>query len=132
MDNNRKPIEDIKQMARDGKLIALIKEYRGLTGKGLKDSKDAIETARTDRTDALGSRTFDTDIIEDIFRADCGYDPDPYTKEEFLNNLEQAIDHGQTFRMDMIESVKLYIEKVTENGGINELARERDKFLSRI
>jgi hypothetical protein len=132
MDNNKKSIEEIRHMAKDGRLISLIKEYRTLTGKGLKDSKDAIETARTDHMDGLGSRTFDVDMIEDIFRADCGYDPDPYTKEEFLNNLEQAIDHGATFRMDMIESVKLYIEKVTENGGINELARERDKFLSKI
>ena len=132
MDYKKPTMEVIRQMAKDGRFISLIKEYRGLTGKGLKDSKEAIESARLDKNNALGERTFDVDMVEDIFRVDCGYDPDPYTKEEFLNNLEQAIDHGQTFHMNMIESIELYIEKVKENGGIAELARERDRFLSKI
>ena len=124
-------IETIRRMAYDGQFINLIKEYRALTGKGLKDSKDRVEEARTDRHSGSG-RTFDVDKVEEIFRADCGYAPDPYTKEEFLNNLEKAIESGETFHMDMLESVELYIQKVKDNGGLEELARERDRFLSRI
>lgn len=42
-DEQRAQRERIEALVREGKQIAAIKEYREMTGAGLKDAKDAVE-----------------------------------------------------------------------------------------
>lgn len=122
-------INNIISFASEGKKIALIKEYRDITGLGLKDSKDAVEKFGRG-TDALGTMKFDVDPLVEEFKRICGVLPEPLTKEEFMNIIESAIDSMDSmYFTDMLETVEVLIENIKKKGGLEEIAKERQEFL---
>jgi len=112
--------------------IGLIKELRRISGMGLKDSKDAIELGY--QYNGAGTKSdIDKEKIINTFKAYLVVDPEPYTKEEFMNNIEEAIDGMDKMQFtDMIEVVELLCKNITKNGGLVALAQKRDEFLNSI
>ena len=119
-------LEEIDSFVREGKKIALIKEYRFITGKGLKDSKDAVEGAMCAPQNAI-------DGVLRLFKSAIGVHFEPYTKEEFLNLIEKAIDNMEMFYYDdMLEATLTTLTNVRNRGGLPRLAKERDEFLEKL
>jgi hypothetical protein len=120
-------IGQIESIARSGQKIPLIKEFRRISGLGLKDSKDTIEKYQT----SLG---YDIDDLINEFRLHAGQPAvEPITKEEFLNMVEHAIDTMDTFHYtDMAEAVEAMVTNIRKKGGINAIAKERSRFLNGI
>jgi len=122
-------VEEIRSSCHDRK-IHLIKLYREFTGLGLKESKDAIESVPYGNE---VERIFDHDAMVTLFRLGGKCDPDPFTKEEFINLISAAIDNMDSFRFkDMLEATQVFLNNVERDGGLQVLARERDNFIERI
>jgi len=114
----------IHTWAVEGEKIKLIKEYRMITKAGLKDSKDAVE-------DAIYRGG--PDEVVNIFKKAAGYLFDPYTKEEFLHLIENAIDNMEHLQYDdMIAATLALLTNVRQRGGLERLAKERQNFLENI
>jgi hypothetical protein len=129
-------IEEILTAARQGQKIELIKLYRGVSGHGLKDSKDAIESC-----EQPGRRFDEYKLINTFFIGSGGdktyrpevYEPDFLNKEEFLRMIGNAIDVGKTMQChDMLHAVKIFIDNIEMKGGLNALALEREKFIDNL
>lgn len=115
-------LDYIITLTNNGDKIALIKEYRNITGKGLKDSKDIIE-------DAL----YNHKNMVDLFRKATGHFIEPYTKEEFMNVIENAIDNMHHLQFDdMLSAVEIALDNIKKRGGLKALAMERNNFLEAI
>ena len=106
--------------------IALIKEFRGVSGMGLKDSKDMVEK----HISPLG---YDRDGLLEEFSVYVGCNPEPFTKEEFLNLVENAIDSMDTFHYtDMADATEELLKNIKKKGGLEVLAKERADFLRKV
>ena len=115
-------LDIIRDFTRDCKKINLIKEFRWATGKGLKDSKDAVETCEW-RVE---------DMVE-LFRKNIGCICEPYSKQEFLHLIENAVDNMHHLAYDdMLDATMAMLTNVKKNGGLEKLAKDRDKFLNNI
>jgi hypothetical protein len=125
-------LDDIREFAMNDEKIALIKEYRLVTGKGLKDSKDAVESVynRKRSTDSIYSTI---DSMVELFKAGAGITHEPYTKQEFLFLVENAIDNMDKLAFnDMLEATMVLLNNVKNSGGLEKLAKDRDKFINNI
>jgi len=112
----------VREYCRENKKIALIKDYRMLSGLGLKQSKDAVE-----------SHDWNEEALVEDFIQYLEYTPEPYTKEEFMHTIERAIDSMEDMHFtDMIDAVEIALRNIKEKGGLDALARERDEFLRKI
>jgi hypothetical protein len=126
-------IDAIKVMARNNQKIAIIKEFREVSGLGLKDSKEAVENYQKHSNNYNSDCDYDVDGLIELFSQHAGILVDPYTKEEFLTLIENAIDEMDTFKFtDMMEAVEALLSNVRQNGGLEQLAKDRDKFLRNI
>jgi hypothetical protein len=116
--------DELRAAFNDSRRIQVIKEVRRVTGFGLKESKDLVEKYM-----AVGDADALVDRIKDIAKI-C---PDPYTKEEFMALIERAIDTMDTYHFtDMLSAVDALLTNVKLKGGLEALAKERDKFLNAI
>jgi hypothetical protein len=117
---------DIADLVINKKLISLIKIYRNITKRGLRESRDAITKVLNNSMNPV------EDMSHMLYKA-AGLISDPYTKEEFLFMVEQAIDNMHYLQYkDMLDAVSATLDNVRKNGGLEELARQRDNFLERI
>lgn len=124
-------MDEIREAAGTGRKIPLIKIYRELAGCGLKDAKDAVELAAN--SGCVGNHSWNMKGIVAAFEQFTINGPSPYTKEEFLHLIEDAIDHMDKFQfVDMADCVALLLKNVEKNGGLERLAKERDNFLDNI
>ena len=106
--------------------IGLIKEFRAVSNMGLKDAKDAIEQ----HSSSFG---YDNEAMFTMFREYTTDVNNPFTKEEFMSLIEQAVDTMEEFHFtDMIEAVEVMFANVKKKGGLIALAEHRDKFLNNI
>lgn len=130
-------IQNILDASRQGKKIELIKMFRQVSGKGLKDSKDEIEACE----DPTSRRYNEYRLIDAFYKASGGdrrfrphvYEPEFYDKEKFLNDISEAIEAGRKMRSyDMLDAVITFCENIRDQGGIEELAREREEFIDSI
>jgi hypothetical protein len=118
-------INTIKQYAENKQRIDLIKLYRSVTGKSLHESKDAVEKHElNDLYDIKGLiNEFTSHMIA----------PDPFTKEEFLNIISEAIDSSDKFFCtDMLDAVLILCNNIKSNGGLIKLAEKRSEFLQAL
>jgi len=121
----------VREYCNDQKKISLIKEYRSITGNGLKDAKDAVE--RYCKYTSNTGYTVDVEGMVRTFKEHLICEPDPFTKEEFMNLVENCIDNMELMCfLDMLEATQLLLKNVEKNGGLKELARKRDNFLGEI
>ena len=121
----------IKEFARDGQKIALIKELRNISGCGLKESKDLIEECIFGKN-SNGYGTYDIAKLQNLFEQYVIV-ATPLTKEEFMNIIEEAIDNMGTFYYkDMLNAVQCLLSNIQTNGGLKALAMERDEFLGGV
>lgn len=128
-DNPDEYINMIEELMREGKKISLIKEMRAVSGLGLKDTKELIEKYETR---VNGNATWDDDLIDE-FKYRANISPDPYTKEELLNALDEAIDGASKLHIDdMLDAVEMFCTNIRKKGGLKVLAKERDRFLRKI
>ena len=117
-------LNDIRDFTRGHQKIPLIKEYRWITGKGLKDSKDAVEEVLINNNE---------ESMVELFKKAIGHSIEPYTKEEFMFLIENAIDNMDKLAFtDMLEATMVLLNNVKNNGGLKQLAEDRDKFLNNI
>jgi len=115
-------LDTIREYTRGGEKIPLIKEFRFATGKGLKDSKDAVESCWGDREGMV-----------ELFRQNIGCICEPYTKQEFLHLIENAVDNMHHLAYDdMLDATMAMLTNVKNSGGLEKLAKDRDKFLNNI
>ena len=115
-------LDDIRKAFKNNHKIGLIKEYRDITKKGLKDSKDAVEEAMKQGEDA----------VVQLFRSILGVD-EPYSKEEFMSVIENAIDNMESlYYTDMLSAVMSTLDNIKKLGGLQYLARERNRFINNI
>ena len=58
---------------------------------------------------------------------------EPFSKEEFLNLIENAIDSMEAmYYTDMLEATLATLSNIKKQGGLEFLARKRSKFLNSI
>jgi hypothetical protein len=58
---------------------------------------------------------------------------EPYTKEEFMNVIENAIDNMHHLQFDdMLSAVEITLDNIKKRGGLKALAMERNNFLGEI
>lgn len=123
-------LHNITGLIRNRKKIGLIKEYRSITNCGLNEAKDIIEK-HEDKNDPFGY--FNEEGLLNEFRSVLLPETSPYTKEEFLNLITHAIDNKDVFYFkDMLASVHALLHNIENKGGLDVLAKERDKFLNGI
>jgi hypothetical protein len=114
-------LDDIRAFTKEGKKIHLIKEYRFVTGKGLKDSKDAVESVST------------IEGMVELFRNSLHTICEPYSKQEFLHLIENAVDNMHHLAYDdMLVATIALLTNVKNNGGLEKLAKDRDRFINNI
>ena len=119
-------LEKIAQFAHNNQKIDIIKEFRFVSGLGLKDSKDAVEKFQR-------SNNYDIEGLLDAFRHHAGITSEPYTKEEFMHLVERTVDSMDDYHFtDMIQAVETMFNNVKNKGGLDALAKERDKFINKI
>lgn len=119
-------LDEIKELIRLNQKISLIKEFRAVSGLGLKDSKDMVEKFYSN----IG---WNKDGLIDAFKQYAGMTPEPYTKDEFMHLVERAIDSMDDYHFtDMIQAVETMLHNVQSKGGLKALAKERDTFLNNI
>ncbi|MCP3685938.1 MAG: hypothetical protein GY861_25100 [bacterium] len=117
----------IMDMVNKRQKIGLIKKYREISNKGLKDSKDAIESC----VDGLGH--YDPEKLRSIFSKHMTGYPEPYTKDEFMNLIENAIDNMDVYRFpSMLHAVDSLLDNIKNEGGLKKIAMERDDYLEAI
>jgi hypothetical protein len=111
---------EIEHLYRSDKRIALIKMYRDLTHKGLKDSKDAIV-----------DNYYNLESIKQVF-LDL-VDVPQLTKVEFINIIENCIDNMEAMYFnDMLEATLATLNNIKAQGGLEEVANRREQFLDGI
>jgi len=119
--------------AKLGKKIALIKELRNMSGMGLKESKDAVETCMCGPLSSNGYPTeYDLVAIEALFAKYC----EPTTsmdKPEFMNIIEGAIDNMESLHFtNMLDAVETLCKNIRENGGLEAINKKNARFLRGI
>ena len=124
-------IRDLCKPRTDGgsNKIAAIKEFRRVTGMGLKDSKDAVERC--------GYSSTNPDLLVEEFIKHGGDNVEgvvePLTKQEFMYIIDEAIDAMPTYHCkDMVECVEFLCKNIRANGGLDAIATEREKFLRNL
>lgn len=125
----------IIKMMRNSEKIPLIKEIRGISNLSLKESKELIEKYQIPNpiSDAYQPHKYDEKGLLDEFLSRANIHPDPFTKEEFMHTLENAIDNMNVFAFkDMLTAVHALCHNIEEKGGLEALAKERDNFLNNI
>ena len=124
-------MDEIRKMAREGRKIALIKEHRMVSGLGLKESKEAIETV--EYRNALNEASYDPENVVELFSKYVDITPNPYTKTEFMNMIERIVDNMDIYGFnDMLEAVMFALDRIDKKGGLEKLAEERDKFINAL
>ena len=120
-------MDRVIKLAQMGQKIGLIKEYRNVSGLGLKDSKDAIETCEYG---AGADRTYNTTLLINLFKAHLTrVDAPTVTKEEFMHILKDAVDNYEKYYFtDMLEAVTVLCSNINGNGGLDKIAKDREAF----
>ena len=122
--------EKIKGNFYNKQKISLIKDYKEMTGKGLKDAKDAVE-ACWDSWHKMHKLFLDSSTTPwDI----------KITKKQFMMVVERAIDSMDNFYItDKVHAMELLIENIKEQSdrvGINNpeafLAQKYEDFLEQL
>ena len=119
-------LNNIILLANNNKKIALIKEYRMISGFGLKDSKDVIERCE----DINGAYNNEKLLIEFKKHLIC---PEPITKKEFMNIIENALDNmDNLYFTDMLDAVEVLCDNIRKNGGLKKIAEKNSEFIESI
>jgi len=136
MTNDEIKVDTIVREARAGRKIELIKMYRQESGKGLKDSKDDVESCQ------LPSGGYNEYKLINLFYEASGrssrfrtheYEFQFYDKEQFLIDIGKAIDAGRILKCnDMLDAVIALCDNIKSQGGLYELAKTREEFVNRI
>ena len=125
-------MNDVHDAIKHRERIKLIKLFRSVTDFGLKDSKDAMDL-HTIQYEANYGNGWDRPGIIKEFEKYLVTNPDPYTKEEFMNLIEKCVDNMEVLAfVDMLEATLTLLTNVKKNGGLEKLAKERDEFLDSI
>ncbi|UCG54226.1 MAG: ribosomal protein L7/L12 [Dehalococcoidia bacterium] len=118
-------IAEVIDLAKKEQKIALIKKYRALTGKGLKDSKDAIESCQN-------NTRYDLQRLVDLFHSN-GLPQHNVTKEQFMKIIDKALDVGDTMYCDdMLDTVEQLCANLRKKGGLKYVQVQRDLFISKL
>ena len=114
--------EDLKIYRNNNEKINLIKEYRRFAEKGLKDSKDAIESCWED-----------FNAMVELFKIASDWNP-RFTRDEFMVMVNEALDGAEKmyFNGDYIEIMKILISNVEKQGGLKAIAKKREEFLAKL
>ena len=126
-------VHDIIELAKEGKKIALIKEYRSFSGLGLKDSKDLIEEYQKTESQSNGliPATYDIDGL--VYEFEKLSQNITISKEEFIQIIDDAIEAQDKFYYtDMLDVVETLCNNIRNYGGLRKIAMERDQFLEGI
>lgn len=134
--------EKIEELASNGQTTSLIKEYRAFSGSGLKESKDMIESCRkitgTNSPNAwrLPTNTswvYDISKLKEAFQSQAVPPIEAISKEEFINMIAGAVDNMEYYQCtNMIEAVEFLLKNIKNKGGLEEVAKERQKFIDSI
>lgn len=135
-------VNDLLSAVDQGNIIILIKNWRTMSGDGLKDSKDKIESLivfdpKLPKTGSYSSsgRGWDAQLTKNsIMSAFIELSQFPQlTKEEFVNMVSNAVDQMHTFHCtDMIEAVEFLFKNIKAKGGLQKIAEENHNFLDGI
>jgi hypothetical protein len=130
--NSEYDFTELISLIENHKRIGVIKELTNVSGLGLKEAKEKIDVVSN-----FGLNGFEhfigVESVLDIFREYVGTKPEPYTKEEFLNMIENCIDSMDTYYFsDMLEATLTTLVNIKNRGGLEMLEKERDKFLRNI
>ena len=124
-------MDTVRKAAYDNQLIGLIKLYRRLSGLGLKQSKDKIEEFMV-RDNTNYNHKYDVEGLVNAFKEFLIVE-EPYTKEQFLHLIENAIDNMEALQYtDMVEAVTQLLSNVRRKGGLEVIAKESNDFLRNI
>ena len=117
-------------MAKMDKKIAVIKELRSMSGMGLKESKDAVESCQPNYS--FGDPTYDFDALEALFAKYC--EPTAsMDKAEFMHIIEGAIDNMESLHFtNMLDAVETLCKNIRENGGLEAINKKNARFLRGI
>jgi hypothetical protein len=129
--NGRLKVEDfisvaeIIQAAKNGQKIELIKRYRNVSGKGLKDSKDAIESCQD-------GHKYDLEKLVTLFELE-GMGKANVTKEQFMKVIDKAIDSGDAmYCHDMLDAVEQLCANLRKKGGLKYIEIQRELFINSL
>lgn len=121
-------VNGMYDLANKGQKIGLIKLLRSVSGLGLRDSKDAIEACQYGV-----SGEYRKEHLQDTFKKYLIDYPEPYTKEEFMNLVENAVDNMDVYMFpSMVHAVDALLDNIKQRGGLNRIAEERDDYLDAI
>tara|TARA_R110000822_G_scaffold25990_13_gene78661 strand:+ start:668 stop:1102 length:435 start_codon:yes stop_codon:yes gene_type:complete len=122
-------MDSVRSAARNNEFIQLIKLYRGVSGEGLKDSKEKIESFDGGHAQ---SRVFDIDGLVEAFKEHLVVE-EPYTKEQFLNLIENSIDNMEALQFtDMLDAIEVLCSNIRKRGGLEVIAKEANNFLRNV
>ena len=121
----------VRTAANNKRLIELIKLYRSISGQGLKDSKLKMEEFYTCGSNGVLGK-YDINGLVKAFEKYLVVE-EPYTKEQFLHLIENAIDNMEALQYtDMVEAVTQLLSNVRRKGGLEVIAKESNEFLRNI
>ena len=130
---------DIIEMIRNEQKIALIKEYRRLSGLGLRESKDAIESGiehhpRTMTTPLNGTHedyTYNENKIIALFHEVGG--PYGMSDTQFMNIIEKAVKNAKHLHFeDQLDAVETLCHNIRKKGGLAVIVRESEDFINAL
>ena len=122
-------MDSVRSAAKKVEFIELIKLYRAVSGEGLKDSKEKIESFDGGHAQ---SRVFDIDGLVEAFKEHLVLE-EPYSKEQFLILIEGSIDNMEAFHFtDMLDAVEVLCSNIRKRGGLEVIAKESNEFLRNI
>jgi len=125
-------LDDVRSAAMNKEFIELIKLYRGISGLGLKDSKEKIESYVSGAASQFGTRKYDIDGLIEAFKEHLVVN-EPYTKEEFLFLIENAIDTMDSLHFtNMLDVVEVLCSNIRKKGGLEIVAKEANEFLRNV
>lgn len=110
--------------------IIAIKNLRAFTGKGLKESKDEIETLEQDPNNYIREWA----ILKCFKKYSTQSEPNPaLTKEEFLQILSDAIDAGsKLYFSDPVEIVIQTCQNIKIQGGLPAIAKQIQQCIDNL
>ena len=112
-------VHSLMLMINGNEKISLIKEYRRLSGKGLKESKEAIERAQ--EGPHYPSYHFNPDVMIRVFREINPARNLNLTSAQIVKFVEDALTFGERLYLDPIQAFELASKQLLDKNVVQRL-----------